>query len=498
MKRLLSVLIIIAMLISLSGCAFIKKIFNKDSGTPSDEQQKEEKPLDVNGVSVAEYNIVCDKDGLDYNLRAAEYIQSCIYELRGYKINIVDDSEPEAKREIVVGETTRKISAELDTDTKGFQFTMLAKDGTVALEADYFVIAAAAYYFVDTYVRGAGEVDEESTQVEIPNGLTVSTPITKEAKNYILLIGDGMGVYQSLLFDYLEDESDYSDGEDAFYGYMFPSLGFARTNSYSGVTDSAAGGTALATGYKTVNGYVGLDKNQNEIKSLTELASELGKASAVMSTESRTGATPSAFSAHENNRDNTEAITVDQTQLAEKYGTVIDCNYDYYNQNSINRILEKHISETLAKVDLDEDGFFLMYEEAHIDKKSHNNEMDKTFLALIRFNQAIARFMEYAFYNPDTVVIITADHETGNLLPTEDGTLAYGSTGHTSANVPVFAWGSGTEMFNGAIVENIEISQFIAAGMGVEDFGDKTGGWRTDIYGEDNSGGVELPIIPVD
>ena len=90
--------------------------------------------------------------------------------------------------------------------------------------------------------------------------------------------------------------------------------------------------------------------------------------------------------------------------------------------------------------------------------------------------------MEYAFYNPDTVVIITADHETGDLRPAGDGTLAYNDTEHSSADVPVFAWGYGTEFFNGNTVENIEIAHFISSAMGDDSFGDRTGGWVSEIY----------------
>ena len=464
MKRILSILIILSLILSISGC---KK--------PEEPVEVMHTAMNYNGVSITEYKIVCDKDGLDYNVRAAEYIQSAIRTVTGHTTEIIDDSETKTAHEIVVGETSREISAELDESLTGVQFSMLTKGGTVALEAGYFVIAAAAYYFVDTYVR-AGDVRIEDTTL-------VREPIVKGAKNCILLIGDGMGVYQTLLFDYLTDNTDYSDGEKQFYGYMLPNHGFSRTNSYSGTTDSAAGGTALSTGYKTVNGYVGIDRNGNDLKLLTELASERGKASAVMSTEAQTGATPSSFSAHASSRSDAVAIRVAQWELSEKYGTIIECGFDYYSARYMKSSVEKRITETLAKMDADSDGFFLMYEEAHIDKHSHDNDMGKTFEALIRFNQAIARFMEYAFYNPDTVVIITADHETGDLRPAGDGTLAYNDTEHSSANVPIFAYGYGTEYFNGATVENIQIAHFIASAMGDDSFGDRSGGWYDEIYG---------------
>ena len=140
----------------------------------------------------------------------------------------------------------------------------------------------------------------------------------------------------------------------------------------------------------------------------------------------------------------------------------------------MDRSLESRISETLDELSKDEDGFFMMYEEAHIDKHSHSNNMDKTFLALIRFNQAIGRFMEFAFYNPDTFILITADHETGGLRPNEDGELAYNSDYHTLDNVPIFAYGDGGELFDGKTIENIQIAQTIASFLGVYDFGDQS------------------------
>ena len=482
MKRLLSLLIILSLLLSFAGC-------KKDNGNNSDNtgggnDTPVETPININGVSIKDYVIVCDSEGLDYNTRAAEYIRDKIYALTNCTISIIDDSEDVAAHEIVVGETSREISKELNTDTDGLEFAMLAEGGNVALEADYFVIAAAAYYLVDTYICGG--------DAEIADGLTVRTPITKEAKNFILLIGDGMGVHQTQLFDYMgdfasyNDGDDYSDGEDFFYGYMLPYLGYARTSSYTGVTDSAAAGTALATGYKTENKHIGMDRDDNELKSLTELAGELGKATAVMSTEVSTGATPSTFSAHEPHRDNSSEIRNDQSALTEKYGTIIKCGFDYYTSNYMKTSVEKRINDTLKAVDADEDGFFLMYEEAYIDKHCDDNDFEKTFKALVRFNQAIARFMEYAFYNPDTVVIITADHETGGLYVTDENELAFTTTEHTGANVPVFAYGYGTEIFNDATVENIDIAKFFASQMGVNNFGDQSNDWYDEIYGGQN------------
>ena len=481
MKRIISIVIIIALLISALATAGyflidgVKLWVNSVLGLVPE----------INGKDITDYKIVYDADGLDYNLRAAEYIRDSIREACGVTVEIVDDTTAESEREIVVGETSRQISAELNEATEGVQFSMLAKDGTVALEGDFFVIAAAAYYFVDTYVLGGDDVT-------VPDGVTVREPIRKEAKNLIMLIGDGMGVYQTRLFEYMTNTSDFSDGEDIFYGYMLPYLGYSRTMSYDykdeadrkNATDSAAGGTALSTGYKTHNDYLGLDKNQGKLQNLTELAAELGKATAIVSTDKDTGATPSSFTTHTLSRDDTTEIIQGQHALTEKYGTIIECtNRTNCNKRS-SEAVEEDITRILGQLDGDEEGFFIMYEEAHIDKKGHSHDVDSTFLALIRFNQAIALFMEYAFYNPDTAVLITADHETCGLYPNEDGVLEYTEEYHTRDDVPVFAWGCGMEQIDGKTVENIEIAHLFASLMGVDDFGDRSGGWYDDIYGE--------------
>ena len=472
MKRHISFLLVavmmLSMLLSLCSCDFIDQLlskFNPDEDKPEDEIVYDAEPT-INGVLLSGYTIVYDEDSLDYNKRAAEYIKNRAASRYGITLEIIDDDEEKRENEIVVGETSRAISAELEADCEGLEFSMLAKDGSIAIEGDYFIIAAAAYFLMEAY-GGAG------MEYTINPVIQVNDPIIKEAKNYIMLIGDGMGVYQTRLFEYMENTYDFSDGEDVFYGYMLPYQGYSRTESLSGVTDSAAGGTALSCGYKTINQYIGRDKDLNDIKSLTELASELGKAGAVMSTETQTGATPASFSAHANDRDSSSSIRKSQYETIDKYGIIIDCGYDYYTASQLSAI-DRHIDDTLAKVSKNEKGFFLMYEEAYIDKHCHNNDMDKAFQAVIRFNQAIARFMEFAFYNPDTFILITADHETGILLPDENNVLKFNHDDHSAADVLIFTYGYGADIFNGVTIENIQIAHTIAALMGDENFGDQS------------------------
>ena len=454
-NKLICLFLILAILMSFVGC-------NKDEG------EKPKADTFINGVNVGDYSIVYSDEDYDYSKRAAEYIKDQILARTDKELPIIEDSEaPLTQNEIVVGETEREISKSLTEKTEGLEFLITANDSSIALKGDLFIIAAAAYYFIETYIPTDGY------SAEVAKEVAVHTPIVKEAKSFIMLIGDGMGEYQTRMFEYFENDLEYGEGEDIFYGYYLPYKAYSRTESLSGVTDSAAGGTALSSGHKTYNEYIGRDKDLNDVKNLCELASEKGKAAGVMSTENKTGATPASFSAHADSRGGTTFILDSQLQAQLNYGLQLECGFDYYNTKYMG-VIEKKITTMLDTLDDDEDGFFLMYEEAHIDKHCHKNYLDQTFNAMVRFNQAIGVFMEYAFYHPDTFVLITADHETGDLYPNEEGVLEYHSEEHTAHPVPVFVYGHSAELFDGKEVENIQIAHTIAHFMGEDNFGDQS------------------------
>ena len=444
----------------------------KESEQPQDNGEQENLEVRLlNDVSIEEYSIVYSDAEPDYTLRAAQYIQSEIKTKTGVELTLNEDDNPAGAHEIVVGNTNRPISEALNAETKNVQFAILADETSIAMEGDYFIIAAAAYFFVETYVTG------EYFNSTIPMETKIHKPIQKEAKNFILLIGDGMGFNQTLLFETYDVETEgdlaFSDGEDIFYGYYFPYQGKSQTKSAShDITDSAAGGTALSTGYKTNNSCVGKDANGNTVQSLTELAASIGKATAVFSTEPVTGATPAAFSAHANDRTETATIKSGQSKMTRMYGTIIKGELHKWNQFSQENAqnLQNEITTALNTLSKDKDGFFMMYEEAFIDQYCHSKKMQLTFNTMVQFNQAIGLFMEFAFYNPDTFVLITADHETGGLTKTSNG-FTYTSDKHTDANVPVFAYGYNANVFNKKTMENVQIPITIAAMMGQDNFG---------------------------
>ena len=420
----------------------------------------------LNGTDISQYTIVYSQSAPDYCQRAAAYIQGQILSRTGIEVPVCEAASGTYPHEILVGETDRALSAQLDADTQNVEFAITSDGNHVALEGDYFIIAAAAYYFVETYIPG------EHFESTVPAEVSIHTPITQPAKNIVFLIGDGMGFNHTKLFeafdlpDALTDPEMETDGEDVFYGYYLPYQGSVLTGSLSGTTDSAAGATALACGYKTINSYVGLDSEKNPVMSLTELAMSMNMATAVMSTDHLTGATPAGFSAHTDDRDKSNEISRDQLQYV-KDGGVLLCglNSDFDYQTTL--------TDTLALLENDPDGFFMMYEEGHIDKWAHKMNVPEIFTCVVRFNQVIGLCMEHAFYNPDTLVLITADHETGGLTLDENGDPVCRTDGHTPAEVPIFAYGQGAEVFDDYFDENNLIPMELAKLWGVPDFGDQ-------------------------
>lgn len=423
MKRILSIILVIILSLSLVSC-----------GSGNREG----------------YVIVVPKDADTYELGAAEYIKAEIKEIANLSLDIItDDKENTEKNEILIGNTNRELSKEIKKSPKdGFKFSFKADETAFAIEAESYVIAAAAYNFCENYVK-------KDFSLSLPMDEKTGTPTYKEAKNVILLIGDGMGFNQTKLIEGDLINAKTPEGkpmEKYFYGTLFENQGECSTNSLSGTTDSAAAATALSTGVLTTNGRIGRDKDAKDLETMTEYATKLGLPSAVMSTEAQYGATPAGFSAHADYRSDTLGILKSQEKLK---NTIIDCDL----QSTKGSDVAPSIKDALKQLENDK-GFFVMYEEAYIDKHCHSNNRILAASVVARFNTAIGAFMEYAFYHPETVVIITADHETGG-LKNENGKFEYTSVDHTSANVPVYAFGDGADYFNKTTVKNIDVSAFI-------------------------------------
>ena len=321
-------------------------------------------------------------------------------------------------------------------------------------------------------------------------------------KNVIYLIGDGMG------FNHLKKTKNERDITLTMDTFDFKGSSMTRSLS-NAVTDSAAGGTALATGERTYNGAIGVYMNDplgafSHPKNITELCMESGMMTGVITTDETSGATPASFSSHSSDRGNTEDITEDQLSSdsdiiwgasngvatrgdAEENGVTYITSYSqmmalpegsrsfaqftnalWTLEQSDERTpnLEQMAEKAIDLLDDTDEGFFLMIEGAHIDKHSHSNEDEMMTEALQEFDRTVELVLEYAKADGETLVVITADHETGAIIANDDGTYSFTQASHSSANVPVLVNGSDKIINDGEILNNYEIPIRIAYTLG--------------------------------
>ena len=201
----------------------------------------------------------------------------------------------------------------------------------------------------------------------------------------------------------------------------------------------------------------GEENEHRSVQNVREFASLRGKATAVVSSDKLTGATPNAFLVHHTSRKDRDIILEQQTALDM---TRLACNYVWCSYDS-NEVVDSFI-EAVDVCDDNMGGFFIMTEEAMIDKFSEKMDYDNAIRAVKRLNTMTAYAVTYAMCHRDTVIIVTADHETGGLTYGEDEIWRWTSNGeHTSINVPVFAVGQGTEIFDERACQNTDIAKFI-------------------------------------
>lgn len=336
-----------------------------------------------------------------------------------------------------------------------------------------------------------------------PLGIIFAAPEDETIENVIIMIGDGMG------WNHLySTQNKYGIELDMLTKTEYH--GFSKTRSASDeVTDSAAGGTALSTGSRTHNGYVGtymLDPYEAIATpaSITEVAISRGMSTGVVTTDLITGATPGAFSAHERDRDFTAEIFADQAasdvdliwgsideatvtkeactangkeyvstlsevqslELGTKSIGQFDCNTLWQGlENGDNPTLSELTVEAIDILNQDEDGFFLMVEGAHIDKCSHSQDGEGAMTAVLEFDKAVSKAIDFAKADGHTLVVISADHETGSVTPNEDCSYTWTTGSHSAANVPVLVYGSDDFIEDGEVIRNVEIPRRACAFM---------------------------------
>ena len=339
-------------------------------------------------------------------------------------------------------------------------------------------------------------------------------------KNVIYLIGDGMG--PGAVSTLLLSDDEVTGFEKA------PVIGLSETcsaNNY--VTDSPAGGTALATGVRTKNGYLGVDVNGVPLESILKKAQKMGKKTGIVVNTTLTEATPGAFYAGVLSRSKTYDIAkqftesgvdvavgsglsafINRPDSLDLTAVLIDKGYDVYlkwkdvlasesdkfvgilpvvnvHRRDKSKVedtaagdivepevyLEKAVAKALSVLDKKgkEKGFFLMIESAIIDGYGHNNDSDGMIEEMNEFNRTLKVLVEYVEKHPETLLVVTADHETGGTSVGYKGhevgekvpvSLTFSTKGHTGNIVPIFAYGKGAKYFCG-VMKNTDIPKRI-------------------------------------
>ncbi len=336
-----------------------------------------------------------------------------------------------------------------------------------------------------------------------------AVPAQTVPKNIILVIGDGMGGGA------IELTSRYQHKADGrLVMQQLPVFGRCHTVSHgSNVTDSAASATAMATGSKTKNGRLGVDLDKRRLASVAELARQQGRTVGIITSDAIVGATPGGFYAHVNSRgyysqvaefaaasgfeilignangrvwfvpgdkggkrSDTRNVLVEM----EAAGYAVIENQEAFEQVPTDRrvlgfmakgTLDNEtclgcLTETaLTRLARNDKGFFMMVECTITDGGGHSNNPELTVRGTLQVDWAVHSAVEYARKHGDTLVVVTADHETGALTSSlKDGKLTfdYATTSHTDIPVYVFAYGPGAERFGG-MIDNTDIARNIAA-----------------------------------
>ncbi|WP_439475502.1 alkaline phosphatase [Algoriphagus formosus] len=312
------------------------------------------------------------------------------------------------------------------------------------------------------------------------------TPI----RNIILMIGDGNGLAQisSALFTHRNDLNLT----------QLRNIGLIKTQAADDfTTDSAAGATALATGSKTNNRAIGVDSLGRHLKNLPDILDSLGFLNGIITTDQLTGATPASFYAHHSERDDTKEIAAylstsnidlfvgggevhfeSEKENLSKAGYNLTRSLDSFGGEKVGYFvaptsLEKKqegrgdyllrsTEAALSFFEKKDKPFFLMIESAMIDSGGHSNSSSTIVSEMLDFDQVIGRLVQFADTNPGTLVLITADHETGGVsipqgsISSNTVELGFHSDDHTGILVPIFAYGTQSDLFRG-VYENTDV-----------------------------------------
>ena len=317
-------------------------------------------------------------------------------------------------------------------------------------------------------------------------------PGSLKAKNVILVVGDGTGLNQITASRLAIGGPDHKLSID-----QLPHQGISLTHSFDDIyTDSAAAATAWATGFKTKNKYLSINAEKKKLKTILEMLDSKGYLSGIVATSSVTHATPAAFYSHIDSRykeieianqlvnssvnislgGGQEFFDLDELKKTHHLLTnkeALKKNFitskriiGLFDKDGIVRSPDKPSQREMTDFALEQlknnkcSGFFLMTEGSQIDWAAHDNNIVKMIEEFKDFDETIMDLINFVTEDQETLLIITADHETGGLkiLNQKNGfaLIQWGTGSHTSEPVGVYAYGPGAELFNG-MMDNTDI-----------------------------------------
>ena len=340
-----------------------------------------------------------------------------------------------------------------------------------------------------------------------------------EAQNVILFIGDGMGIGQvSAASDLLEFPGDRPAMIDT------PHVALVRSWVADNLApDSASTGTAMATGYKTRKKAVGVLEDGRVVRNLFEVARDDGRATGLITTSGVVDATPATFTVHVEWRDDYHEIF--EKMLASGTELLIGGDWTHFSKAKKNRtyldLLSRaeelgqehgyHVIRDPSAIDTaelpllalfpprpsggnshgpplaatarraiellqeDPEGFLLLVECEITDEFGHFNDIEEVMNGIRELNSAVAAVLEVIEGDGETLVVVTADHDTGSLAVVEGdygeghATVRWATGDHSTQWLPLFAFGPGAEHFTG-VLDNTEVGKLIAQALGLKPF----------------------------
>lgn len=390
-------------------------------------------------IRLEEYRVVIPENADTITKYCADNFILTIKEKYKLDLPLTTDADTPLQKEILIGKTNREESQTSKTPREK-QYQLFIRNDKIVIQGNSIFVGGGCGAFLNDHL----EIKEG--KMHLKNMPTTDTPRSfyykNDYKSVIFMIGDGMGQNHINMAEW--------DSLDRFIARDFTSIGTVITQSQSVIdgeaefTDSAASATAMATGTKTLNGYLGVDKDKNTLVNIRELAHQSGAKTGIITTDVITGATPCAYLCHHDARKDSDLLQA-QIDLLVSQGKV-----DYL-QGDVGNDLTSHTKEALYQLN-NENGFFLMIEEAYIDKASSDRNLRRTINCVIRFNDAITYASQFALMHPEVALVVTADHETGGIISNESQTYyTFTTKDHTNVDVPFFVVGAGANRLKGRI-----------------------------------------------